>query len=788
MRFLKFIVLLFTLILFKGYSQGDSLNVRFLSTYPMTENSSDIWGFEKDGIHYAIMGSLTRTNIFSLEDPTQPVLRHEARGARSIWRDFKHYGDYIYGVADQGTDGILIIDMAMAPDSISHTFFKPNITIDTLTRTLGRCHNIYIDENGFAYLAGCNIGRRGVLIFDLNNNPLQPEYRGSADLVYSHDAFTRGDTLYTSEIWEGNLGIYDVSDKSNPQLLALQKTSRNFTHNAWPSDDGKYVFTTDEREGAYVDAYDISDLNNIVFLDRFRPLGRENDGVIPHNTHYHKGYLVTSWYTDGVRIIDAHKPDNLVEVAYFDTWEDPLLCHEEFSGCWGAFPYTGSDIIYVSDINNGLFVLEVDYKRAAYLEGNIFDISNNPLNGVRVEIISSQLNRKFSNSAGSYKTGIAQEGMHKIRFTHPDYETLEVDIELIGGEVIILDVTMVRKRPYAIEIEIKNNVDSLVNANLVFDDKVMRRNFRSANNDVTVVDVLSGSYDVHIAQWGYENLFLNNFLVGDEQENVIKTTISEAYQDNFETSLGWTVENLDAEKGRWIRAIPREIASLGVVSRPGFDAQDNGNFAFVTGNGKPGAACDGLVSGITILKSPKMNLTKFVYPKLNFDIWYNKGLNPESPDELQVWVENGIDKVMVASFNDNTSDWLPVRDIDIASFIKLTDNMYVEVLAQSFDTENPVTAGFDNFGIFNSPSSSEDIAHESNFKLFPNPAQNTLWLQKTGNNDSLTPLKVMNINGQCIHEDIIGHSFISSLDISFWSAGIYFIQIGTNIPQKLIKY
>lgn len=94
-------------------------------------------------------------------------------------------------------------------------------------------------------------------MFDLNVNPDSPEYKGIADQTYSHDAFTRGDTLYASEINIGKLTIYDVSDKANPKVLGTQATSRDFTHNAWPSDDGKYVFTNNEKAGAYVDAYDI---------------------------------------------------------------------------------------------------------------------------------------------------------------------------------------------------------------------------------------------------------------------------------------------------------------------------------------------------------------------------------------------------------------------------------------------------------------------------------------------------------------------------------------------------
>ena len=73
----------------------------------------------------------------------------------------------------------------------------------------------------------------------------------------------RGDTMYAGCIYAGELFIVDVSNKSNPQTLGSKSTPSNFTHNAWVSDDGDYVFTTDEVNGAFLGSYDITDLNNI---------------------------------------------------------------------------------------------------------------------------------------------------------------------------------------------------------------------------------------------------------------------------------------------------------------------------------------------------------------------------------------------------------------------------------------------------------------------------------------------------------------------------------------------
>jgi choice-of-anchor B domain-containing protein len=137
--------------------------------------------------------------------------------------------------------------------------------------------------------------------------------------------------------------------------MATQATPSNFTHNSWISDDGATVFTTDEVSGAFVASYDVSDLTNIRELDRIQAWSNNTD-VIPHNTHVDGDFLVTSYYRDGVSVVDASNPSNLIEVAYYDT--SPDFEGGGFNGAWGAYPYLPSGNILVSDIENGLLVYQ----------------------------------------------------------------------------------------------------------------------------------------------------------------------------------------------------------------------------------------------------------------------------------------------------------------------------------------------------------------------------------------------------------------------------------------------
>ena len=154
-----------------------------------------------------------------------------------------------------------------------------------------------------------------------------------------------------------------------------------FTHNTWISDDNNTLFCTDEVAGAFLSAYDVSDLSNITELDRIQT---SLDTVIPHNAHVLGQWVVTSYYTAGVQIVDAKFPELLVEVGYYDT--SPNFTGGGFYGNWGAYPYFESDLIICSDIEEGLFVLEPEYVEASRLHIVVYDsITKAPMSNVNVE-------------------------------------------------------------------------------------------------------------------------------------------------------------------------------------------------------------------------------------------------------------------------------------------------------------------------------------------------------------------------------------------------------------------
>ncbi len=425
-----------------GWAQKNMSLVGYL---PMSDDLSDVWGYVDDmGREYAIVGLKNGTAIVDLNNPANPVQIHFVPGPSSTWRDMKVWNKHAY-ITNETSDGLLIIDLSQLPGSIATNevrFTNSTAGYDTLSTA----HNIFIDENGFAYLFGYNnsnesipTDNRGALILSLNSNPKQPVQIGRYTAAYVHDGYVRNDTMWTSEIYEGNFAAVNVSNKGNPVLLGFQSTPNRFTHNCWLSDDGNTLYTTDERTGAYVASFDVSNLDNIRELDRYQ--SSPGAGVIPHNTFVKGNYLVTSYYKDGVTLVDATKPGNLVEVGNFDT--SPFTSEDGFSGCWGVYPYLPSGLIIASDIEEGLFVLQPTYTRACYLEGKVTsNLTPSGLNAARVEFIGSD-EFKFATSNGNYKTGTPDPGTYAVRFFKYGCETKIVNnVSMQAGQTTTLNVEM----------------------------------------------------------------------------------------------------------------------------------------------------------------------------------------------------------------------------------------------------------------------------------------------------------------------------------------------------------
>lgn len=417
---------------------AQSRAVTFLGQKTYNTGINDVWGYvdTTSNKEYALVGVNDGLSIVDVTNPATPTEEEFVSGPSSIWRDMKTWKHYAYTVHDfisQGNEqGLLIVDLNTinSPTSLVTKTMQPSIPINGNMQTLDKAHNIFIDENGVLYVFGADVGNGGAIMFDVDTDPMNPKFLGVFDNFYLHDGVARGDTLYGAAINRGFLALIDVSNKSSSAVMATQSTPNNFAHNVWYSDDNTTAFTTDERSGAYVTAYDVTDLSNITETDRIKTSFGGN--VIPHNTHYYQGFLVTSYYTSGLQIVDAHQPDMLVETAYFDS---SPFSGDGFGGAWGAYPWLPSGNILVSDREQGLFILSSTYPRASYLEIFVKDSSNGkPVINAQLDFVNASLSGT-SNLRGFYKDGQADTGIYRLAVRKGGFQPDTITVNMQAGKI-----------------------------------------------------------------------------------------------------------------------------------------------------------------------------------------------------------------------------------------------------------------------------------------------------------------------------------------------------------------
>ncbi|MCO4793226.1 MAG: choice-of-anchor B family protein [Bacteriovoracaceae bacterium] len=299
---------------------------------------NDIWGYEApDGKEYALLGVQDGTSIVDVSDPSNLREIKFISSNRSTWKDIKTYGHYAYVVNESG-GGMQILDLSKLPGDVTvaatYTGFKTS-------------HNIFIDEGRKLLFAEGNHSEP-VRIFSIEN-PLAPVKLSSLG-VECHDIFARDGLLYVSEGGHGTIGIFNYDDPSNPTLVSRFQIRRSgYVHNAWLTQDSRYLMTTEENTGKTMKMFDLADLSNV------RQVGEVlAPGKLAHNTHIKGNFAYVAHYGSGLRIYDVSNPAGMNEVAY---WQKSTSSRRGFVSVWGAYPFFKSGKILISDIEDGLFVV-----------------------------------------------------------------------------------------------------------------------------------------------------------------------------------------------------------------------------------------------------------------------------------------------------------------------------------------------------------------------------------------------------------------------------------------------
>jgi hypothetical protein len=275
-------------------------------------------------------GASNRRNglvILDIQDPAHPIIVSEytetlTGGVHNTWIE----GDYVYAIHD-GTLAMHIID-------ISDPANPSQVGRWELEKESKYLHDVMI-QDGLAYLSYWD---DGLVVLDIGagikgGTPTEPQLVSSiptkayvGDEIYgnTHHAIRYknyvflGDEIFGCEECvngpRGYVHVIDVTDIEQPREVAWYKVPEAGTHNLWVEDDKMYI----------------------------------------------------AYYQGGVRVVDVSGElrGDLYrqgrEIGWYMT-EDETGISPYRTMAWGPQPYKG--LLYISDMNSGLWVVRVDEPR-----------------------------------------------------------------------------------------------------------------------------------------------------------------------------------------------------------------------------------------------------------------------------------------------------------------------------------------------------------------------------------------------------------------------------------------
>ncbi len=459
MRNKYFSILTLILISFLSVCYGQSYNMRLLGNWdnnllPANNGGytySEVFGFEMNGVEYAVIGSTQGTHIIDISDPGNLIevdfVPAKYRG-NVTHRDFDVHDGYLYMVCDQSTSSLQIADLSSLPDSVTMVYDSNNLIV--------RSHNIFIDSaNDILYSCGGNklTGANELRLIDIST-PTAPSLIvdcadgipwWSSNVGYVHDIYVRDNIAYTND--DDAMHIINFSNPLAPVILGSISSyvDKGYNHSGYLAEDDTTYVMCDETHGKRVKFMDVATPSTILVTD-VEGTALPNSTQIAHNPIIKDDYAYVSYYYDGVQVYDIKDKYNVSNVAYYDTYQGPNAGGGE--GCWGVYPLLPSGKILASDRRRGLFVLqhltpptiEFDVTNQTYFEFDglqkaYFSLTNELDDTVRVTVdidptSSATLNSDYTLSSIFPKTftfapGQTRDSVEFLLVDNPDIESLE---------------------------------------------------------------------------------------------------------------------------------------------------------------------------------------------------------------------------------------------------------------------------------------------------------------------------------------------------------------------------
>lgn len=348
--------------------------------------ANDIWGWTDPvtGGEYALIGGIEGTTIVDITDAKRPdvvgLLPTHSTEGNDVWRDIKVYEDHMYVVSEHTGHGMQVFDLTRvrgvqgAPVTFSEDYDYAEF---------GAAHNLNINtDTGFAYVVGSSTCEGGLHMVDLAE-PARPSFAGCfSDHGYMHDtqcvvyqgpdAQHRGREICFNSAATfldfspggiiNTVSAVDVTDKTAPVALdRIEYPDDGYSHQGWLTPDQQYFLHNDELDeyfygvGTSTRIFDVRDLDDL----RLGATVDHGTTSIGHNLYTEGDRAYASNYTSGLRIFDTSRVGSgaMPSVGFFDLYPENDAATFE-GGTWSNYPYYEQNVVAVSSMDRGLFVLK----------------------------------------------------------------------------------------------------------------------------------------------------------------------------------------------------------------------------------------------------------------------------------------------------------------------------------------------------------------------------------------------------------------------------------------------
>jgi len=534
-----------------------------------------------------------------------------------------------------GPDAFGIYDVSVAASPVLLTRVQPGFYATS--------HNTSYREDG--WVATCNSATSDLAIIDLrsydpNNAPAtitSATYQlNSLGSAFVHDVTLTTDYLFVSQ-WSSLL-VYDASNLAGGPPIYLGEIPGYSNHAVFPTSDGEYVVTTDERSGGAARLYQFVDDGGPIELRAcdswVPPTAGLNAAFSVHNPVFAGDRCYVSSYNAGALVFQIDRTTSTFEkVASYDS---STVAPAGFDGCWGVFPGLGVDKVLMSDLQNGLSV--VDFSALQF-------VSQDP----RPRIVAP-----FATT------------------------TIQVDIEELGSISLDAGTPM---------------LFTSVNGAAFSGSSMVNVGGNTWEGTLPAMDC-DRKVDYYFAA---DSSGGETFTAPAEAPTNVYTawatlSLTPIFVDDFNGDKGWTVTNTSVTTGAWERATP---ASNGLAPHAD-DWRDSGGLCFVTANDAGGGnvGTSDLDGGPTIVTSPVLNFSA-ADGLISYSGWQASN-TASSTDALICQISNGGPWIEAVSQSGQAGGWVR-HCFRVSDFVGPNSNVRVRFLISDNPNDSVTEGAIDNF-------------------------------------------------------------------------------------------